>query len=193
MVSNTMKIVITCHGEEEYAYTPETIVNDVRTFAAEKLKCKATELDVRKRGQGVHIACTKTFQDVGITEKDTLVVGKTVKNYMKIAAHRVISGKGKASTKHDITQVMTQANKKHNEVIGHVEANREQLETMNNNMLELMSRKKGNLSEQDVKNIPKLSDQDLIAKKMSVNKISGVCSHKVITISLKNKFAKRSV
>ena len=194
MVSNMIKITLKDVSlETEYEFSEQVTIDNIREFAAIKLGCQSTNLNVRMFGKSAQLKPTKTFADLGITENHALIVSKTTRNLPKKAFNKVRSGTQNSMKKYNISDFMSEANKNHNEVIGHVEANREQLETMNNNMLELMSRKKGNLSEQDVTNIPKLSDQELIAKKMSVNKISGVCSHKVIIISLKNNFAKLSV
>ena len=192
-----MKIQIQNHGEVQFQYTPEATIQDVRHFAAEKLERKATTLYVRIRGQSPWLANAKTFQQLGIDENTILVVCKNDKNTGIIAQN-------KPCTTSHINHAMKQAKNNHAENMSQHDVTHEMFDdvneklenvnkNMNKSMLELMSRKKGNLSEQDVKNIPKLSDQDLIAKKMSVNKISGVCSHKVITISLKNKRAKLSV
>ena len=83
-MATMIKINVTDNnGNYEFAYNEQTTVNNIREFVAEKLKCKATELDVRKRGQGAYLTTIKTLQDQNITETDTLVVGKTKNTFRK--------------------------------------------------------------------------------------------------------------
>jgi len=129
-----MKVQIKEHGEEEFQYGTQATINDVRAFAASKLGCEATSLNVRKRKESQQLAVTKTFEDLSIKEDDTLIVSTTTRNLQKMAANKVFAGKSKSSTKHDISQVMTQATKNHGQNLTHHEATHEQLEDMENKL-----------------------------------------------------------
>ena len=100
-----MKIDITGYGVVEYEYKPENIINDVRGFAAEKLQCNVTQLDVRLRGKGPYLKTLKTFKELDIRPTDILIVGFTKRNNPKRAINKVLAGETK-NTKYNMTQVI---------------------------------------------------------------------------------------
>ena len=88
-----MKILIENHGPAEFEYSPEATVNDIRKFAAEKLGCQATNLNVRKNTVVDSLRVTSTLIELGITEKDVLKVRKTTRNNEGNAKKKFQSGK----------------------------------------------------------------------------------------------------
>ena len=119
--------------EFQFQHSPEATIQDVRVFAAEKLQCKPTKLNVRKHGRGAMYANEKTFQQLGLDEKDILIVSKTKKSG--------IIGQNKACTTSHINHVMNHAQKAHEENIDHHDATHEQLENMNEKVVNMMSKK----------------------------------------------------
>ena len=79
----------------DFEYKPESTVNNIREFAAEKLKCQHTALIVRKRGQGNALPTTKSLLQCGINPEDILVVNIKIYSNVERAAKRIITGKGK--------------------------------------------------------------------------------------------------
>ena len=132
-----MKVVITGHGEEEYAYTPETLVNDIRIFAAEKLQLQPTNVNVRKHKCQNSLPNGKTLSELGFTEKDVFVVRKNTRNNEGNAKKKFQSGKTGSSKKYDVSQIMAQSRNNHEENINHHAATHEMFDDVNEQLVDM--------------------------------------------------------
>ena len=66
--------------EEDFEYSPEITINQVREWAAPKMGCKATNLFVRKRGYPNRLSVEKSFEELSICPEGSLTVAKAERN-----------------------------------------------------------------------------------------------------------------
>ena len=120
-----MKVTIKHNGEEEiFQYSPEATIQEVREMAAEKYPLaglSSTQLTVRKYPLSDKLSPTKTFQQLGLEDKDHLIVDVRKDNKEAKTAGRLIRGE-QHTTKKDVRQLLTQARNNQEENIRHHEA-----------------------------------------------------------------------
>ena len=76
-----MKIVFKdLNIEEDFKYSPEVTINQVREWAAPKQGCEPTNLSVLQRGNGNRLSNEKSFEELSIGPKDILRVEITKRN-----------------------------------------------------------------------------------------------------------------
>ena len=83
--------------QEDFEYSPETTIQQIREMAAQKLACKSTNLNVRIYTKAPVLPNMKSFGELGITEEDMLSVAKTTRNLekegVKWASKQISKGK----------------------------------------------------------------------------------------------------
>ena len=108
-----MKIVFKdLNIEEDFKYSPEVTINQVREWAAPKQGCEPTNLSVLQRGNPNRLSNEKSFEELSIGPKHILKVFKTKRNHALNAAKYHHSEKSKTGkSKYNISQFKTQAKK----------------------------------------------------------------------------------